>query len=54
MRSCAFMLNLLNGDGPYGEFSKIFDREDFGYREIRVERPLRLSFQVTPRAIGTP
>jgi type I restriction enzyme M protein len=38
---------MLNGDGPYGEFSKTFDREDFGYREIRVERPLRLSFQVT-------
>ena len=38
---------MLNGDGPYGEFSKTFDREDFGHREIRVERPLRLSFQVT-------
>jgi type I restriction enzyme M protein len=43
--------DLLNGDGPYGEFSKIFDREDFGYREIRVERPLRLSFQVTPERL---
>src|SRR5208337_4804722 len=42
---------MLNGDGPYGEFSKIFDREDFGYREIRVERPLRLSFQVTPERL---
>ena len=36
----------------YGEFkecerSKIFDNDDFGYRQITVERPLRLSFQVT-------
>jgi hypothetical protein len=29
---------MLNDGGPYGEFSKIFDLEDFGYREIRVER----------------
>ena len=42
---------LLNGGGPYDEFSKTFDREDFGYREIRVERPLRLSFQVTPERL---
>lgn len=27
-----------------GEFVKIFDREDFGYRQIQVERPLRLNF----------
>lgn len=38
---------MLNGDGEYAEFSKIFDASDFGYREIRVERPLKLSFQVT-------
>jgi type I restriction enzyme M protein len=44
--------DLLNGDGPYGEFSKIFDREDFGYREIRLERPLRVSFQVTPERLN--
>ena len=31
--------------------SKIFDNEDFGYRRIVVERPLRLSFQVTPERI---
>jgi type I restriction enzyme M protein len=43
---------MLNGDGEYGEFSKIFDVADFGYREIRVERPLRLSFQVTPDSIA--
>nr|WP_223875258.1 class I SAM-dependent DNA methyltransferase [Nanchangia anserum] len=40
----------------YGAFqetdeSKIFDTEDFGYHEIVVERPLRLSFQATPEAI---
>src|ERR1700730_10974351 len=39
---------MLNGDGTEGDFSKIFDTSDFGYREIRVERPLRLNFQATP------
>ncbi|ACK50500.1 N-6 DNA methylase [Methylocella silvestris BL2] len=43
---------MLNGDGPYGEFSKIVDREDFGYREIRIERPLRLNFQATPKRLA--
>ena len=43
---------MLNGNGEYGEFSKIFDVADFGYREIRVERPLRLSFQATPQHIA--
>jgi len=42
----------------YGEFrenerSKIFDNEDFGYRKITVERPLKLSFQVLPERIET-
>ncbi len=41
----------------YGEFkeserSKIFDNEDFGYRRIVVERPLRLNFQVSPDRIA--
>ena len=31
-----------------GEQSKIFDNEDFGYRRIAVERPLRLNFQASP------
>lgn len=31
--------------------SKIFDREDFGYRKITVERPLRLNFQAAPERI---
>jgi type I restriction enzyme M protein len=37
----------LNGESGESEVAKIFDTADFGYREIRVERPLRLSFQVT-------
>lgn len=37
----------LNGDAGYGDVSKTFDTEDFGYREIRVERPLRLRFDIT-------
>ena len=42
----------------YGEFrenerSKIFDNEDFGYRKITIERPLKLSFQVLPERIET-
>ncbi|MBA4853467.1 class I SAM-dependent DNA methyltransferase [Emticicia sp. BO119] len=36
---------MLNGNSGWGEYSKIFDKEDFGYREIRIERPLRLNFQ---------
>jgi type I restriction enzyme M protein len=42
---------MLNGSGDYGEFSKLFNTTDFGYREIRVERPLRLAFEVTPERI---
>jgi type I restriction enzyme M protein len=40
--------NMLNGGGEYAEFSKIFPATEFGYREIRVERPLRLIFESTP------
>jgi type I restriction enzyme M protein len=40
----------------YGEFlisdiAKIFDKEDFGFRRITVERPLRLNFQASPERI---
>lgn len=40
----------------YGEFltsdiAKIFDNDDFGFRRITVERPLRLSFQASPERI---
>lgn len=33
------------------EYSKIFDTTDFGYRKVRVERPLRLNFQVSEERI---
>lgn len=45
--------DLLNGDGEWGDVSRIFATTDFGYREIRVERPLKLAFAVTPEAIET-
>ncbi len=43
------MLNGKDGEssGEWGDYSKIFDVAEFGYREIRVERPLRLNFQVS-------
>ena len=43
--------DMLNGNGESAEFSKTFDTTDFGYREIRVERPLRLNFQAPPERI---
>jgi len=30
---------------------KIFDTRDFGYRQVTIERPLQLKFQVTPERI---
>ncbi|MEO0818245.1 MAG: class I SAM-dependent DNA methyltransferase [Pseudomonadota bacterium] len=42
---------MLNGDGDWGDVSKIFATTDFGYREIRVERPLKLAFAATPEAL---
>lgn len=42
---------LLNGESGEGDVSKIFDTEEFGYREIRIERPLRLNFQVSEERI---
>ncbi len=33
------------------EKSKIFDNNDFGYRKITIERPLKLSFKVNEEAI---
>lgn len=35
-----------------GEVSKIFDTTDFGYRKIKVERPLRLNFRASAERIG--
>lgn len=42
----------LNGESGESEVSKIFDTTDFGYREIRVERPLRLNFQASEERIA--
>lgn len=42
----------LNGESGESEVSKIFDVADFGYREIRVERPLRLNFQASAERIA--
>jgi type I restriction enzyme M protein len=39
--------HFLNGDSVEGDVSKILNSEDFGFREIRVERPLRLNFQAS-------
>jgi type I restriction enzyme M protein len=43
---------MLKGSAGNDEFSKIFDTTAFGYREIRIERPLRLSFQATPERLA--
>jgi type I restriction enzyme M protein len=40
------------GDFQAGQFSKIFDNDDFGYCRIVMERPLRLSFQASPEHIA--
>lgn len=41
----------LYGGFKEGEFVRIFDNADFGYNRVTVERPLRLSFAVTPERI---
>ena len=35
-----------------GKYVKIFDTTDFGYREICVQRPLRLRFEVTEESLA--
>jgi type I restriction enzyme M protein len=42
----------LNGEAGEGETAKIFATTDFGYREIRVERPLRLNFKVSEERLA--
>ena len=37
---------LQDDSGAEDKVSGVFDTDDFGYREIRVERPLKLNFQV--------
>ena len=44
--------DFLNGESGKSEVSKIFDTSDFGYREIRVERPLKLNFQASKERIA--
>jgi type I restriction enzyme M protein len=42
---------VLNGGSETEDVSKIFNTDDFGFREIRVERPLRLNFKVCPERL---
>lgn len=42
----------LNGESGESDVSKIFDVADFGYREIRIERPLRLNFRASEERIA--
>jgi type I restriction enzyme M protein len=42
---------MANGGGEWANVSKIFEVRDFGHREIRVERPLRLNFQTAAERI---
>lgn len=42
----------LYGAFEEGPTSKIFDNDDFGYRRVTVERPLRLDFQACPERIA--
>ncbi len=42
----------LYDDFKEGEYTKIFDNEDFGYWKITVERPLRLTAQVTSERLA--
>lgn len=37
--------DFINGESGESDISKIFDTAEFGYREIRVERALRLNFR---------
>jgi type I restriction enzyme M protein len=42
----------LYGDFEPNELTKVFDNDDFGYRTITVERPLRLNFAVSPERLA--
>jgi type I restriction enzyme M protein len=41
-----------DGESGGAEVSKIFDTADFGYREVRVERPLKLNFQASKERVA--
>ncbi len=43
--------DMANGGSGWADVSKIFDATDFGYREIKVERPLRLNFHAVAERI---
>ncbi|WP_245496734.1 type I restriction-modification system subunit M [Lichenibacterium ramalinae] len=43
--------NMENGGSEWANVSKIFDSTDFGYREVRIERPLRLNYQASSERI---
>jgi len=45
-------ITCLYGEFKENEFVKIFDNEDFGYRRITVERPLKLNFAVTDERLA--
>jgi type I restriction enzyme M protein len=45
-------LSRIFGDFEESKVSKVFDNEDFGYRKIVIERPLRLNFQASPERIA--
>jgi len=42
----------LYGEFKENEYVKIFDNEDFGYRRITMERPLKLNFAVTDERVA--
>lgn len=42
---------MLNGETDSSEFSKIFNTTEFGYREIRIERPLKLNFECSKERV---
>ena len=44
---------MLSDGSDLGEFSKVFDTTDFGCREIRIERPLKLAFKVTEEGLAS-
>ena len=44
--------DMANGGAPWAEVSKVFDSTDFGNREIKVERPLRLNFHASPERMA--
>ena len=46
------ILNLYRSFEKDGELSKVFDLQDFGYRRIAVERPLRLRYRAGEDAVA--